>query len=75
MAALPVIARSQALRAQCLVLGVNVHSPRGVSRNHQETLRIGKMAELQLESGILGISGLVFCFRFVVAESTAVSRI
>ena len=42
-----------------LVLSVNVHLPRNVSRNHQGALRNGKMADSRLESGILGIPGLV----------------
>ena len=40
----------------------------------KETLRIGKMAELQIDAGILWIPGPAFP-PFVVAPSTAVSRI
>ena len=39
------------------------------------TLRMAKMAELRLESGILGISGSAICFPFFAAPSTVVSRI
>ena len=60
------------------VLGVDVHLPRGVSRGPTEpqgTLRYGKMAELRLESAILGAHGPVLRFPFVVAPSTAAARI
>ena len=51
---------------------------RNVSRDPtgpRGTLRNGKMAELRLESGILGIPGPVVRFPFVVTASTVVARI
>ena len=46
-----------------------------LSRNHHGKLRSGKMAELRIDPGILRIHGPVSCVPFVVAPSTAVSRI
>ena len=49
-------------------LGVNFH-PRGMSpgppAGARGQLRIGKIAELRLESGYLGVLGAVFLFSFL----------
>ena len=56
------------------VLGVNGH-PRGTSPGAPRSVRGGKISELRIESGILGIHGSAFRFSVSAAPSTAVSCI